>query len=190
VANVFEAERDEDIVSVGFMTANEDMVYEVEVYKDIPAGKGPDAGKLSYAERMPTETIGYHTARFSEPVRVKKGERFAVAVKMKTTDGSEAFLPVEAMLPQYSDDAAVAPGESYIFADLDGEGEEWLDAYDLRIDDVLNFDRYSARNFNVCVKAFTVASEKSGGGCDAGVGTALSLLAAAFLTLLTSVKKK
>ena len=192
VANVFEAERDEDIVSVGFMTANEDMVYEVEVYKDIPAGKGPDAGKLSYSLRSTTEAIGYHTVRFDEPVRVKKGERFAVAVKMKTTDGSEAFLPVEAMLPQYSDDAAVAPGESYVFADLDGEGEEWLDAYDLRIDDVLNFDRYSARNFNVCVKAFTVASEKSGsgGGCDAGVGTALSLLAAAFLTRLPSAKKK
>ena len=192
VANVFEAERDEDIVSVGFMTANEDMVYEVEVYKDIPARKGPNAGKLSYALRSTTETIGYHTVRFDEPVRVKKGERFAVAVKMETTDGSEAFLPVETMLPQYSDNAAVAPGESYVLVDLDGEGEEWLDAYDLKIDDVWDFDTYSARNFNVCIKAFTVASGKSGNGsgCNAGAGTVLSLLAAALLTLLSSVKKK
>jgi hypothetical protein len=147
--------------------------------------------------RSTTEAIGYHTLPIDdEPVRVKKGERFAVAVKMKTTDGSEAFLPVEAMLPKYSDDAAVAPGESYVLVDLDGEGKKWLDAYDLKIDDVWTFDRYSGRNFNVCVKAFTVASEKSGSGsdsgsgCSAGAGTALSLLAAALLTLLPSVKEK
>jgi hypothetical protein len=43
-AAVFEAERDEDIVATGFITANEDMVCELQIYKDIPSLEGPDTG--------------------------------------------------------------------------------------------------------------------------------------------------
>ena len=193
VANVFEAERDEDVVSAGFVTANVGMEYEVRVYKDIPAGEGPDTGKQSYVQSGVTEAVGYYTVQFPEPVGVKKGERFAVAVKMKTDD-DEAYLPVETMLPGFSDNAAAAPGESYVLANLDGEGEKWLDAYGLLLDDAY-YDGYSPRNFNVCVKAFTVASGKSGdgdggGGCSAGGGIALPFLAAVFWAARIPAKKK
>ncbi|GHV38631.1 hypothetical protein FACS1894187_17660 [Synergistales bacterium] len=184
-ANAFEAERDEKIVSVSFITANEDMDYEIAVYKDIPDGKAPDAGAKAHSQSGKADTVGYHSIKLTSPVQVKKGERFAIVIKMGTTDGSEAGLPVETMLPQYSDDAAVAPAQSYVFF----EGA-WRDAYGLVMDDA--DDAYSARNFNVCVKAFTVASSagsgSSGGGCS--VGAALPLLLAAVGLFGLKIKKR
>ncbi|MDR1731618.1 MAG: lectin like domain-containing protein [Synergistaceae bacterium] len=169
-AAVFEAVRDEEVVAAGFVTANEDMTYEIQIYRDIPSGEGPGAGKPALAAPQigAAYEMGYRAVRLKEPVRVKKGERFAVAVKIATRDGSEAYLPAEAMIPGYSDDAAVSPGHSYLYSDV-GNGPEWLDTYQLVMTDA--WDEYSPRNFDVNVKAFTVAASEqksSGGGCSAG----------------------
>jgi hypothetical protein len=189
-ASVFEAERDEDIVAAGFITANEDMVYELQIYKDIPAGEGPDAGKpaLSVPQTGETDQVGYRAVKLDEPVRVRKGERFAVAVKIRTKDGSEAYLPAEAMIPGYSDNASVSPGQSYVYFDADeDESEEWMDTYELLMDDAgdnYGWDKYSPRNFNVNVKAFTVAAPAnsgSGGGCNSTVLGMTGILALVLL---------
>jgi C1A family cysteine protease len=192
-ASVFEAERDEDIVAAGFITANEDMIYELQIYKDIPAGEGPDAGNpaLSAPQTGEADRVGYRAVKLNEPVRVKKGERFAVVVKIGTKDGSEAYLPAEAMIPGYSDNASVSPGQSYVYFDADEDGSsEWADTYELLMDDAKDTygDKYSHRNFNVNVKAFTVAAPAnsgSGGGCSTSFGAGALML----LTVLTLMRK-
>jgi hypothetical protein len=120
-------------------------------------------------------------------VSVRKGERFAVVITLETQDGSEVALPVEIMIPLISDNASTSPGQSYVFFDF-GDGPEWRDAYGMLADD-LSANSYEDRNFNVCVKAFTVADKSpeeeksSGGGCSA---SASGLFAAVALIVLMS----
>jgi C1A family cysteine protease len=200
-ANAFDASQDEDIVGVSFITANMGMKYEVRIVtgiptdggntEGIPTGGDPSQGVEAYSQSGETEpdSIGYRYVALDKPVSVREGERFAVVITLETQDGEEVVLPVEIMVPKVSDNASTSPGQSYVFFDFGG-GPEWYDAYGLLVDD-LSVNTHQDRNFNVCVKAFTVAADdkspegekSSGGGCNAG---ALGLLAAAALIVLMS----
>jgi hypothetical protein len=197
-ANAFDASRDENIVGVGFVTADMGMKYEVRIVTEIPTdgantggiptGGDPSRGVEAYSQRGETEpdSIGYRYVALDKPVSVRKGERFAVVITLETPDGSEVVLPVEIMVPQASDNASTSPGQSYVFFDF-GDGPAWHDAYGLLADD-LSENPYQDRNFNVCVKAFTVADKSpkgrsSGSGCNAG---ALGLVAVVALIVLAS----
>jgi hypothetical protein len=158
LGNVFTATRDEKIVSVGFFTVNENLRHEIQIYKDIPDGQSPDAGRPAMAEPQKTWTgpMGYYSIELEKPVQLRKGERFAVAVTHKADRLSYppnfVKVPVEMMMPGYSDNVTVRPGESYLY----WEGV-WRDGYDdVKVN--TDADALSSRSFNFNVKAFTVGS--------------------------------
>jgi C1A family cysteine protease len=172
-ANAFTAERDEKIVYVGFNTAQDDQDCEIQVYRNIPDGGSPGAGKAVFAAPVichVSDGGGYISAKLDNPVQIAKGERFAVTVTFKRpAEYNEAAIPIEdatvpGIAPGYQK-AVLNPGESYYL--LGGEsGNAWRDIY--------YYDVEGARG-NFCVKALTVSSPApsgggSSGGCDAGLG--------------------
>jgi C1A family cysteine protease len=178
VANAFVAKRDESIVSVGFMTAQDDMDYEIQIYRGIPAGGAPDAGSAVFETpvlRHVDDGGGFVSVQFDSPVRIDKDERFAVAVTYKSLipdeDFPEVYAPVEAKSVPGYEKAGFNEGESYVL----WFNKEWGDAHDESSLDVLD---PNARG-NFCIKAFTVPNDSSGndssGGCDAGIASLLAI---------------
>jgi C1A family cysteine protease len=193
MCNVFTAVRNEKIVSVGFFTANVNIDYEIQIYKNISEGKGPESGTLALAVSQSglAGPQGYYSVTLDEPVRIERGERFAVEVKLiagsKTIPANIANVTVEAMFYGLSDNVAVAPGESYLY----GDGN-WIDTYEGLIS-AEYFDNFSPRNFNLNVKAFTVAAESkesNGGGCDAGALGLFGLAAAGLAGVAIGIKRR
>ncbi|MDL2264591.1 lectin like domain-containing protein, partial [Synergistaceae bacterium OttesenSCG-928-I11] len=171
MANVYTAERNERIVSVGFYTCNTNLDYEIQVYKNVAANGDPASGVPVFAspQRGTAGPIGYRAVRLDKPVSVAAGERFAVAVKLietpETLPSGELRVSIEKMYPNYSDNAEAHPGESFTRVH-DGE---WADTC-------------ADTPLNLCVKAFTVAENSDSGGCSGAYGA--SLLAATVVVFL------
>ncbi len=183
IANVFTATRDEKIVGVSFMTANTNMMYAVQVFKKLNKNGDPGTGEAAFDAPLTARVgaSGYYSVRLPEPVSLKKGERFAVAVALRMTPSSvpsdTLMLPVETAVEDYSEKATVNPGESWIQY---SESDDWKDTFDPGDED-------GSQPFNFCIKAFTVKRETSadsGGGCAAGgLGLTGLVLAAGLLNL-------
>jgi hypothetical protein len=178
VANAFIAKRDEKIVTVSFATAEDNLDYEVRIYRNIPAGEAPGAGVLSgsVARRTVENGGGYVTVDLNAPVAVGKGERFAVAVKFINTQGELAttLVPIEdKSVPGYGK-AVHQEEESYFLED-----GTW---YDVNLNKNMQMGSF-------CVKALTVptndmgvpgddggsGNNSGGSGCDAGVSSLICL---------------
>jgi hypothetical protein len=174
VANAFTAKRNEKIVSVGFMTAQDGLDYEIQLYRGIPAGQSPGAGEPVFAAPVPRHVkdgVGYVTVKLPSPVEIEQGERFAAAVTFKSKiaarDGetfSGLYAPVEAKLESTHTEATLNAGESYFLR----EGDRWGDIYE---------ETLSEDKGNFCVKALTVPSESGGKGGCAGLGSGVGFLA-------------
>ncbi|MDR1136694.1 MAG: lectin like domain-containing protein [Synergistaceae bacterium] len=173
VANAFIAERDEKIVTVGFSTVEDNLDYEVRIYRNIPAGQAPDAGAPSgSAVRCTVKNGGgYVTVDLNAPVTVGKGERFAVAVTfIAPEESARALIPLENnSVPGYGN-ATQCEGESYLLED-----GEW---YDVNLDQDIQVGSF-------CVKALTIpdgdggSENDSGGGCATGASSLMLLVLAA-----------
>jgi hypothetical protein len=158
-ANVFTARRDEKIAYVGFMTGQDEQDCEIQVYRGIPEGGSPGGGKAVFAAPLPyrvTDGGGYASVKLDDPVQIRKGERFAVAVTFKRPAGDNRLaVLIEQTVAGYSEKASMNQRESYYLF-----GNEWRDIY---------YETDPKGNF--CVKAFTAPSPApdddggSGGGC-------------------------
>jgi C1A family cysteine protease len=200
VANAFTARRDEKIVYVGFMTGQDEQDCEIQVYRNITGGGAPGAGEAVFAEPVSTHVSdggGYVSVKLDNPVQLRRGERFAVAVTFKRPDGADRVgVPIEAhSVGAYDEDdiyqpsgyekVSMNPGESYYLA-----GNEWRDIYydPEPYDEPEPGEPESKGNF--CVKAFTVSSPAggsgSGGGCDS---VSFGLFGIAGVALLMFVRK-
>ncbi len=123
--------------AVGFYTSATNTEYEVKVFMN------PDNGPISsggyVTEQNGTISLpGYHTIRLDNPVSLKKGDRFSVAVKVVSA-GWTTPVAIELPINGYSAGATASPGQSYISSN----GAGWTDL------------TLSQPNTNVCLKAFT-----------------------------------
>ena len=168
MANVFVARRDEKVVEIGFLTANPNLEYEIQVYKDLEKGSGPESGKavFSVPQKGSAAAVGYRSVTLNTPALLKKGERFAIEVTLLSTASSALpdglYLPVEVALSGYSDKVRVLAGESYL-----KQGGAWTDTY-------YYTEEGESVPYNLCIKAFTAADESQktdggGSGCDSGI---------------------
>ena len=136
-ANIFQAEADEQIEAVGFYIPQVNTAVSVGIYLDPQDGpvnaKGPDA-----YETTSFQIPGYHTLTFDEPVPVKKGQDFSIAVKFLTPDYGFP-VPVEYAVAGYSSKATASPGQS------------WVKSPDGAWSDLTKWDSSA----NVCIRAFT-----------------------------------
>lgn len=139
-ANVFQAEADEVIEAVGFYIPQVNTAVSAGIYLNPTNGpvseKGPD-GYQTTSFQIP----GYHTLRFDEPVKVKKGQKFSVTIKFLTPDYGFP-IPVEYAVPGYSSKASSSPGQS------------WVKAEDGGWSDLTKWDPTA----NVCIRAYSKRS--------------------------------
>ncbi len=136
-ANVFTSEGNDQVKAVGFYTASTNTEYEVKVFTN------PDNGPISSSGYSSVQTgtmslPGYHTVRLDNPVNLKVGDRFSVAVKVVSA-GWTTPVAIEMPISGYSQ-ATASSGQSYISS----TGAGWTDL------------TVAYPNTNVCLKAFTV----------------------------------
>lgn len=80
MANIFTAENDGMIRNVSCETSVENADVTYEVYLMDAADKVPTDGKLAAAAQETYRYPGYHRLKLAEPVKVTKGQRYAVVV--------------------------------------------------------------------------------------------------------------
>jgi C1A family cysteine protease len=136
-ANVFTAQSDEEIAAVGFYTPATNSQYKVSVYRNIR--DAPVSGSPLGTTTGTISSPGYHTVTLAEPVRVSRGEKFSVMVKL-TTPGYRYPVAIEYPYPGFSSKASAHSGESYVSS----TGTLWTDISTV----------YA--NTNVCLKALSV----------------------------------
>ena len=134
-ANIFRTQtKRETLKEIAFYAPSNNLGYEVYVYDlgyKIP--DSPADGKLVSSAKGNVKFAGYYTINLPEAVSLKEGKYFSVAVKF-----SGGYMPVEAKLAKYSENAEVNERESYFSRD----GKIWTDGFALKS--------------NVCVKAYTL----------------------------------
>ncbi len=137
-ANVYTAEREEQVTAVGFYATGPNTAYQVYVLQDVPQkavsalrnkGKPLAEGKLKHA--------GYYTVSLEEMVHVKPGERFAVMICL-TTPGTIHPIAIEYDAEDNKSRIDLEDGEGYISY----EGKYWASAEE-------------NQSCNICLKAYT-----------------------------------
>ncbi len=134
-ANIYEAGGDEILEAAGFYATGSDSRYMVYVAEDVD--NDLDFLKRHLVAQGELEDAGYYTIKFDEPVDLKKGERFAVIVKL-TTPGSVHPIAIEYEVAKNADTVVLDDGEGYISA----RGSIWTSAE-------------KSQECNICLKAFT-----------------------------------
>ena len=132
-ANLYTARGDENLEAAGFYATGPDTDYEVYVVEDADGPESLENRRLMAEGHL--EEAGYYTIPLKRPVRLQKGQRFALVVKIKSPG------KVHPVAIQY--DAGdgkrrvVISGEGY----LSHNGKRW--------------DRAEEENCDVCLKAYT-----------------------------------
>ena len=134
-ANVYTAGEEEELCAAGFYATGEDTSYEIYTAADAGGGAGFQGRKLAASGKVLNS--GYYTIEFEKPIRLKKGQSFAVIVNI-TTPGSVHPVAIEYNAPDKPTKVDLTDGEGYISY----LGSTW--------------DRVEEKqNCNVCLKANT-----------------------------------
>jgi len=97
MANVFTAEKTQQIEAVSTYIYNPETEYEITVYTDLDDPSDPTSGTPSSATLGKSELTGYVTIELDENVKVNAGEKFAVSVKMYCEE-TPFVLPLESCM--------------------------------------------------------------------------------------------
>ncbi len=132
-ANVFEAEEDEYLFRISYMTNMPDMTVSYAIYQGVENG-APDSGTLLEQGQNTHAYNGVHTVDLQHEYYLRKGERYSVVLTMEYEDeGETAYLEILPIflnpIPRIRNNAVVNAGESYLYAD-----GEWSDLESIRDD--------------------------------------------------------
>lgn len=137
--NIFTAEDDETLTSVGIYALDNSLEYTIDIYKN-PAGS-PVNGEKVYNRSGSTTYPGYYTIDLDSTITLEKGEVFSVVVTQKGNPGNIVHIPCEVIsFNGVNYEYSAEPGQSYIFTN-----GEYIDATDVK----------DVGMGNVCIKAFT-----------------------------------
>lgn len=126
-ANVFTAQSETgDVLSaVSFATPTSNVDYKIEIYSHIE-GENSDPSKGTLVEDATTEgsTVyaGYHTIPLKNKVRLAKGERFAVSVRLEADSSPALYSEASADSSWLTATASIKPGQSFTYS-----GSKWND---------------------------------------------------------------
>ncbi|MBP0961881.1 MAG: hypothetical protein J5864_07030 [Oscillospiraceae bacterium] len=163
MANIFTAEKDEYITGSGFYTTDNNSSYEISVYTDLISETDPSSGTQHSLTTGTERFAGYHTITLNDPVKVKKGEKFAIVCGLENPENYYP-VPVEAEVYAWGFECGLdedeieentSPGESFISSN----GTNWTDTCGFSQSEPYNGARDSGRDIiyslgNVCLKAF------------------------------------
>ena len=148
-ANIFKAEEDEILKEVGFYTHDNNIDYEVNVYKGMASisVSSPVYGGSVASKSGTIPYAGYHTITLNNDVNLSAGECFSVVV----TFTNKASAPVERVVSGFSTNATIEDGS---FFSSDGKtwwtGKNWYNHVSTK-------SKYA---MNACVKAFTTINSE------------------------------
>lgn len=135
-ANIFTAASNTSIQAAGFYAVGSKNTYTVYVYTNV-SNNAPRSGKLAVSKSGKSTFPGYFTVPLGKKVAVKKGQKFAVVVKLNAK-GTYYPISVEYFWKNYTKSAKGKKGESFVSPN----GNLWEFATD-----------YEAK-MNVCLKAY------------------------------------
>ena len=160
IANVFTAGKNEAISSVGFYTAQDNVTYEISVYKNVTKGGDDplkDGEKFAVSTEGYAKYQGYHKVSLEKVVPVSKGETFSVVVALSVPENDQIpiSIPMEGRSGTMFDGTntlyySSESGQSFFTLSQNGEDLGWSEP--VLEDSTGNLINYN----NVCVKAFAV----------------------------------
>ncbi len=128
MANVFMCESGEELKAISFWTAQNDVEYTVNIYKDLADKNDPASGTsvLSSPINGTQDYCGYHTIRLDKPVRLNAGEIFSVVVTLSSNaeDTTKLFVDCSTDTEFVSFKNAAKEGQSFFQA---SNGTQWTD---------------------------------------------------------------
>ena len=132
MANIFDAEEDENLFGISYSTAQPRTEVRYEIYQDVEDGD-PSSGKLLEKGVDRHRYPGAHRVDLKSEYPLKKGEKYAVVLTMKHMSedgGSMKYTEVFPYATKFSEGLKVRGiinrGESYRYAD-----GKWTDMTDL-----------------------------------------------------------
>ena len=159
MANVFTAENDEYITGAGFYTTDNNASYEISVCTDLLYDTDPSSGIQSDITAGTEKYAGYHTVTLNDPVKVKKGEKFAVICRLENPknyypiplEASVTYKGIECGSSDIQIDRTTVSGESFISYN----GTNWRDTFGLTLTEPFSSGQILEYYLgNVCLKAF------------------------------------
>lgn len=135
-ANVFTAEKNEDVVAAAFYATAPDTEYKIYVV-DRFDDESSFEKKVLVAEGT-LEDAGYYTIDFNESVSVRAGNKYAVVVYIKTPGATHPMAIEYDSGSKFLDNIILDDGEGYISY----TGSEFINVKD-------------KQECNLCIKAFT-----------------------------------
>ena len=141
-ANVFKSEGNETLTEVGMYTGDNNLSYEISVYKgmkSMPSSSPVHGSKVSHTSGN-IAYAGYHTITLDTPVSLSEGEYFSVVVKFKGT----GMIPIETIVYGWSDNAVIESGSFF-----SPNGSSW--------------EKGTSNGINACIKAFTITDSSTAG---------------------------
>ena len=134
-ANVYTAKKDEVLKAVSFYSTGDDTSFKVFVVTDYKDSDSLNSGRQEVGKGE-TRYSGYYTVDLKQDIELKKGQKYAVIVSIKTP-GSEKPIAIECDAGARTRNLDLKDGEGYISK----YGEVWHSAEE--------------SNANICLKAFT-----------------------------------
>jgi len=131
LANVFTANRDEDLLGASYYIEDSGTDVTLQVHKVV--SENPLVTEI-IGETLTSETNklrGFYTSKFAQPVKVKRNEKFAIVMRYSHAS-ARVTLPVEAIANGFSSAAEASSGESFFTSN-----GSWRDLTTMRSD--LNF---------------------------------------------------
>ena len=121
-ANVFDAEEEESLYQIAYVTGSERTEVTYEIYKDI-GDDDPSSGTLLETGVHRHTYKGFYQIDLKDEYTLKKGERYAVVLTMKQISGdsdpvyTEVFPYSTEFFEGMSVTGVINKGESYLYAD-------------------------------------------------------------------------
>ena len=135
-ANVYTAEKDELIKAVGMYAVDKDTDYSVYVVPDFETEQSLNKrGEPLISGSF--KNAGYYTVDFNEPIKVNKGDKFAIVVKINTPNCKRP-VAVEYVSSYQTETVDLTDGEGYISL----RGIEWENTE-------------TNQKCNICLKVYT-----------------------------------
>ncbi len=171
MANVYDAEEDESLYQISYITGSERTEVKYEIYKDVE-GDDPTSGTLLTSGTDCHRFPGSHKVDLDEEYSLKKGNRYSVVLTMRRMTDDEGTMKYTDVLPYSAQcikdlpvKGVVNKGESYLFSEgkwtdistikdsliekAHDQGEPVLHARDLPELDPLSKDKYTIDNYPI-----------------------------------------
>lgn len=123
MANVFDAEEDESLYQIAYVTSLPKTEVTFEIYKDVK-DDDPSSGTLLEKGVRRHAMAGYYKADLKEEYALKKGDKYAVVLTMKHSTGKDDSMVYTEVFP-YSTEffegmtvtGIINKGESFLYTD-------------------------------------------------------------------------